>query len=82
MGHKGAYKLPMRKASQVQTSKGMSWILAPSSLDRGGADSDGYSTVSKQLVIDVTEGEGGMKSASLPHIWTCQFLSPQIQMQM
>ena len=37
----------MRKASQVLTGKGVSWKLVPSSPDRGGADSDGYSTVSE-----------------------------------
>ena len=47
MGRKGAYKLPTRKASQVLTGKGVSWKLAPSSPDRGGADSDEYSTVSE-----------------------------------
>ena len=47
-GCKGAYKLPMRKASQAQTGKGVSRKLTPpSSTDRGGADSDGYSTVSE-----------------------------------
>ena len=49
MDYKGTYKLPMRKASQVPTSKGVSWKLTPSSPDRGGAYLSGYSTVSDAL---------------------------------
>ena len=47
MGSKGAPRPPTRKASQAPIGKGGCWNLTPSSLDRRGADSDGYSTVSE-----------------------------------
>ena len=47
MSCKGAYRPPMRMASQAPTGKGVSWKLTPFSPNIGGADSDGYSTVSE-----------------------------------